>query len=166
MATVKPRAKATPKIPDGAAKSLINPAAPPIDSKLYFIVEDETAKVHSKYQSKSRALEVANELVLDRAYSVVESKDGKTPDGKVVLFLEADPDLVKQRRESRGPRQPRWGPETKFRLLVTENPKKAGARVRFESYFKSKTLGEALALGLTMADWYYDLKHNLVEVAQ
>jgi hypothetical protein len=155
---------ARPKIPTGAAQKA--GIKPPIDDKIYFIVEDETARVHSKYQSKARALEVAEELVLDRAYSVVESKDGKTPDGKVILFLEANPDLVKKRRGSKGPRQPKWPPETKFRLLVKDNPKKAGARQRFEAYFKAKTLGEALSGGLTMADWYYDLKHNFVEVAE
>lgn len=54
----------------------------------------------------------------------------------------------------------------KIKLLVAENPKKAGSasRARFEHYFKSETVGDYLHAGGTYADILYDVGHKFIEV--
>lgn len=56
--------------------------------------------------------------------------------------------------------------DAKLKVLVEENPKKAGSKSaeRFEHYFGSKTVGEFLEKGGTYQDLMYDLARNRVEV--
>jgi hypothetical protein len=153
-----------PKAAPPPAKPLATPK-PPIEDKLYFIV-DEHGNHHGKFMNRLRALEAADRLVRDRAYSIVESADGRSAAGKVVHTYDADPDLVRKKRERGGPRAPKYPPTTKLKCLVKDNPKKAGAAERFAAVMKAKTLGEALEGGYTTADLSYDIKKGYVEVVQ
>lgn len=53
-----------------------------------------------------------------------------------------------------------------FKLLVTANPKRAGsaAHARFQGYFGAKTVGAALAAGVTRKDIQWDQKHGFIEL--
>jgi hypothetical protein len=55
-----------------------------------------------------------------------------------------------------------------LKLLVTENPKKEGSKsyARFQSYFKAKTVGEAMTgdTGVTYQDIVYDIGHGFIKV--
>ena len=52
------------------------------------------------------------------------------------------------------------------KLLVAENPKKKGSksRERFEGYTGAKTVGDALAKGVTYQDIVYDVGHGFIQV--
>lgn len=56
--------------------------------------------------------------------------------------------------------------DARFKLLVKENPKKAGSKSfdRFQGYFGAKTIGAALAAGVTYADVAYDIGRRFIEV--
>jgi len=56
-------------------------------------------------------------------------------------------------------------PEMKVKLLVTENPKRAGAATRFALYKDGITVAKYLELGGTMADVRWDVKQKFVSVA-
>lgn len=56
-------------------------------------------------------------------------------------------------------------PEMKVKLLVTENPKRAGAATRFALYKDGMTVAKYLELGGTMADVRWDVKQKFVSVA-
>ena len=51
-------------------------------------------------------------------------------------------------------------------LLVEENPKKKGSKAaeRFEGYTGAKTVGDALAKGVTYADIAYDVGRQFIKV--
>ena len=53
-----------------------------------------------------------------------------------------------------------------FKLLVAVNPKRAGsaAHARFQGYFGAKTVGAALAAGVTRKDIQWDQKHGFIEL--
>lgn len=54
----------------------------------------------------------------------------------------------------------------KVTLLVESNPKKQGskARERFEGYTGAKTIGDAIAAGVTYQDVAYDVGHGFIKV--
>jgi hypothetical protein len=56
--------------------------------------------------------------------------------------------------------------EASLKLLVTENPKKAGSKSfeRFQHYFTSKTVGEFLSKGGTYGDIAYDIARKRIQV--
>jgi len=56
-------------------------------------------------------------------------------------------------------------PEMKVKLLVTENPKRAGAATRFALYKDGMTVAKYLELGGTMADVRWDAKQKFISVA-
>ena len=70
--------------------------------------------------------------------------------------------------EPKAPRVSRFKtlyPESaKIELLVKENPKRGKSKERFEGYFKSKTVGDAIKNGVTYADIAWDVGHGLIKV--
>ena len=56
-------------------------------------------------------------------------------------------------------------PEMKVKLLVAENPKRAGAATRFALYKDGITVAKYLELGGTMADVRWDAKQKFISVA-
>jgi hypothetical protein len=54
-----------------------------------------------------------------------------------------------------------------LKLLVTENPKRAGSKSaqRFEGYLGATTVGDAVAAGVKYQDIAYDVSRKFVEVA-
>ena len=56
-------------------------------------------------------------------------------------------------------------PEMKVKLLVAENPKRAGAAERFALYKDGMTVAKYLELGGTMADVRWDIKQQFISVA-
>lgn len=61
-------------------------------------------------------------------------------------------------------RLPTYGDDAKIKLLVKENPKKAGAAERFALYKNGMTLGEYFAAGGKRADINWDVKMQFIEV--
>ena len=53
-----------------------------------------------------------------------------------------------------------------IKLLVDKNPKKAGSKsaARFEGYTGAKTVGDALAAGVTYQDIAYDVGRGFIQV--
>lgn len=56
--------------------------------------------------------------------------------------------------------------DAKIKVLVKENPKKAGSKsaARFEGYAGAKTVGDALANGVTYQDIAYDVGRQFITV--
>jgi hypothetical protein len=75
---------------------------------------------------------------------------------------------AKAEGEKKAPRVSRFKtlyPESaKIELLVKENPKRGKSKDRFDGYFKSKTVGEAIKNGVTYADLAWDVGHGLIKV--
>lgn len=65
-----------------------------------------------------------------------------------------------------GGRAPTLADEAKIVLMVKENPKREGcaAHVRFQAYFTSKTVADALATGLTRKDLAWDIAHGFISI--
>ncbi len=55
-------------------------------------------------------------------------------------------------------------PDTQIFLCVSENPKvpNSGTWHRFNGYFNARTVGEALAAGVTRGDILWDIRHGYV----
>ena len=53
-----------------------------------------------------------------------------------------------------------------LKVLAEKNPKRAGSKAakRFDGYFKAKTVGDALANGVTYADIAYDVGHQFIKI--
>jgi hypothetical protein len=94
----------------------------------------------------------------------------------------AAPVAVKAPKAPKAPKDPNAAPVEKARrtskfealypenakltVLVAENPKKEGSasRERFEGYKSAKTVGDALANGVTYQDIAYDVGRQFVQV--
>ena len=90
----------------------------------------------------------------------------------------AAPDLTpptkaakKAAKEPKAPKEPKisrfktlYPDDLPITLLVESNPKRGKSKIRFEGYFGSKTVGEAVAKGVTRADVAWDVGHGLVKV--
>ncbi len=57
--------------------------------------------------------------------------------------------------------------DASLKLLVNENPKKAGTKSaqRFDGYLNANTVGEALEAGVKYQDIAYDVSRKFIEVA-
>lgn len=81
-------------------------------------------------------------------------------------------DKGKAPKEPKAPRVSKFATlypnDAKVTLLVKENPKKEGSksRERFEGYFGAKTVGEAMAKGVTYADIAYDIGRQHISVSK
>lgn len=49
-------------------------------------------------------------------------------------------------------------------VLAKENPKRGKSKLRFDGYYKSKTVGEAIKNGVMYADIAWDVGHGLIKV--
>lgn len=63
-------------------------------------------------------------------------------------------------------RAPAWPLETKVKVLVSENPKRAGSASydRFALYGKGTTVGAFLEAGGTSADLHWDSEHEYISI--
>lgn len=68
--------------------------------------------------------------------------------------------------EGRRGRAPAWPLETKIKVLVSENPKRAGSSSfdRFALYGKGTTVGAFLEAGGTSADLHWDSEHEFISI--
>ena len=80
---------------------------------------------------------------------------------------------AKAEKKDTAPKAPRqskfeklYPEDSKLELLAKENPKKKGSKAaeRFEGYTGAKTVGDALAKGVTYADIAYDVGRQFVKV--
>ena len=57
--------------------------------------------------------------------------------------------------------------DSTLKLLVNENPKKAGSKsaVRFDGYLNASTVGQAITNGVKYQDIAYDVSRKFIEVA-
>jgi hypothetical protein len=63
-------------------------------------------------------------------------------------------------------RAPAWPLETKIKVLVAENPKRAGSASfdRFALYGKGTTVGAFLEAGGTSGDLHWDSEHEYISI--
>lgn len=61
-------------------------------------------------------------------------------------------------------RAPNFGDDSKIKVLVKENPKRAAAAERFNLYKNGMTVGEYVAAGGKRADVNWDVKQGFIEV--
>lgn len=98
-----------------------------------------------------------------------ENADTLTPPTAAKALKEkkaVKPKVPKEKKERSGRFNALYPESARLVLLAEGNPKKEGsaARARFEAYFGSATVGEAIAKGATYADIAWDVGHGHLRV--
>lgn len=91
----------------------------------------------------------------------------KTQAAATKTKAKAAPKADGEKKSSRSNFSKLYPEDAKLELVVTENPKRKGSKsaARFEGYTGAKTVGDALANGVTYQDIVYDLGRAYIKVA-
>lgn len=93
------------------------------------------------------------------------SKGSVKPAAKKAVSKAPKPEKVATEGGRKG-RAPAWPLDTKIKVLVAENPKRAGSASfdRFALYGKATTVGAFLEAGGTSADLHWDSEHEYISI--
>jgi len=120
-----------------------------------------TTKMATKTPQPAKKPEVKKMSAADTALKSIKEQAAKKEAAKVKPAAKA---AAKQDDKGTPGRKSALGPDMKIKLLVKENPKRAGAAERFALYEDGMTVQEYLAAGGLMADVRWDTKMEFISV--